>query len=86
MHSTRFGKEVVVTCHARDRMAERMVDDALLLELVESGDIMPIDAGHRFIYRHFAGRGDNLVCAAAVEDDSLVIKTVMVNWALRRQS
>lgn len=75
-----------MTDHARERMVERKVDDALLFELVESGDIMPMDTGHMFIYRHFAGRRDNLVCAAAVEEGSLVIKTVMINWTLRRQS
>lgn len=75
-----------MTDHARERMVERNVDEALLLELVESGHIVPMDAGHLFIYRHFADRRDNLVCAAAVEDGSLVIKTVMVNWTLRRQS
>jgi hypothetical protein len=86
MRSARFGRDVVVTAHARERMAERKVDDALLRELVEFGDILPMEAGHMFIYRHFAGRRDNLICAAAVEVDSLVIKTVMVNWTLRRQS
>lgn len=86
MRNPRFGKEVVVTGHARERMAERKVENTLLLELVESGDIISMDAGHMFIYRHLVGRRDNLVCAAAVEDDSLVIKTVMVNWVLRRQS
>lgn len=86
MDSARFQKPIVVTEHARQRMAERAVDDALLLDLIESGEVMRLDAGHMFIYLNFADRRDNLVCAAAVDNDHLVIKTVMVNWVLRRQS
>jgi len=53
MYSKRFGKAIIVTNHARARMAERNVDELAL------------------------------VCAAAVEESQLVIKTVMVNWVFR---
>ena len=35
MFSTRFDRPVIVTRHARDRMAERNVDDELLLQLMK---------------------------------------------------
>jgi len=39
---------------------------------------------HRVFLTHdFPDRHDNLVCAAAVEEDRLVIKTIMVGWLLR---
>lgn len=83
MYSERFGKDVVITEHARQRMAERGIGEALVLDLVETGQIEDIDAPHLFIHKSFPGRHDNLVCAAAVEEELLVIKTVMVNWTLR---
>lgn len=83
MYSRRFAKQVVVTDHARLRMKERAIDDAMLAELVETGDLKRMEGEHLFIFKHFPGRHDNLVCAAAVEEDHLVIKTIMVGWSLR---
>jgi len=28
-------------------------------------------------------RSDNLVCAAVINDESIIIKTIMINWQLR---
>ena len=39
MHSARFGKDVIVTDHAKERMAERNIDEAELSDLIETGDI-----------------------------------------------
>jgi hypothetical protein len=86
MHSARFGKAVVITDHARARMAERGIDETMLSDLIETGDLKRIDDQHLFVHKHFAARHDNLVCAAAVEEEFLVIKTVMVNWTLREQT
>lgn len=83
MYSRRFGKVVVVTNHARARMVERNVDDLTLLDVIESGRAKRVDEQRLFLYKHIAGRRDNLVCAAAVEEMQLVVKTVMVNWRLR---
>ena len=85
MYSRRFGKAVIVTKHARARMAERNVDDSALLEVVETGDLMRPDENHLFLFKRFQGRRDNLICVAAVEESQLVIKTVMVNWVFRGQ-
>ncbi len=77
MHSERFGRPIVITLHARRRMQERSIDDELLVELVETGDLRYKDEAHLWIARAFADRHDNLVCAAVVIDDALVVKTVM---------
>jgi len=67
-------------------MRERSIDEATLLDVIEAGDVRRSDAGHLFIFKPMADRHDNLVCAAAVEEDHLVVKTVMTNWRLRDQS
>lgn len=85
MHSRRFGKDVILTNHARERMAERGIDEATLLDVVETGEISRIDKQHLFVFKQIEDRRDNLVCAAAVEETQLVIKTVLVNWILRAQ-
>lgn len=83
MYSRRFGKVVVVTNHARARMVERNVDDMTLLDVIETGRAQRVDEQRLFLYKRIGGRRDNLVCAAAVEEMRLVVKTVMVNWRLR---
>lgn len=37
MFSQRFQLPVVVTAHARERMAARSMDDALLLDIIDTG-------------------------------------------------
>jgi hypothetical protein len=44
MYSQRFGRPVAVTQHASHRMAERGIDNALLLDLIETGDVRHKDA------------------------------------------
>jgi len=38
---------------------------------------------HGWIYYDFSNRTDNLVCVAIVDKESIIIKTVMINWQLR---
>ena len=38
-YSTRFGRPVIITRHAAERMAGRAVSDALLLRMIDEGDI-----------------------------------------------
>jgi Domain of unknown function (DUF4258) len=86
MWSVRFGKYIAITDHARIRMVERGLDDAVLLDLVETGSLKHVGGQHLFIFKPLPGRHDNLVCAAAVNESALVIKTVMINWTLRGES
>jgi uncharacterized protein YuzE len=59
-------------------MMERRIDEAMLSALIETGEIKRTEGEHLFIFKYFPSRRDNLVCAAAVEEESLVIKTVLV--------
>ncbi|MSQ49916.1 MAG: DUF4258 domain-containing protein [Betaproteobacteria bacterium] len=66
MCRVRFARQVIIADHARKRMSERGIDDAMLLVLVETGDLKRMEGEHLFIFKHFSVRHDNLVCAAAV--------------------
>ena len=39
MFSTRFAREVIVTRHARQRMLERAITDALLMQVIDEGSL-----------------------------------------------
>ena len=85
LYSKRFGKPVWVTHHARESMGRRGVDMATLATLLEQGAIKRTDESHLWIYMDIPGRTDNLICAAAVEQAAVVIKTVMINWELEEE-
>ena len=80
MFSQRFQLPVVVTTHARERMAVRNIGDALLLDIIDTGVDKDAGGGHHWVYKHFADRDDNLLCVAAVVDNMFVVKTVMHHW------
>jgi hypothetical protein len=80
-YSSRFGKNVWLTHHARRNMGKRAVSMATLEQLIESGRIKESGNGHMWIFLEVPGRQDNLICAAVVEDAAVVVKTVMTHWA-----
>ena len=80
MYSVRFRLEVFITRHARQRMVERDIDDALLLDLIETGTVRHKDETRLWLYKQYNNRDDNLLCVAAAVGDLLVIKTVMHHW------
>lgn len=80
MHSSRFGLPVVLTEHARLRMAERTMDADLILEIIDTGILKEAGGAHYWLYKHLSGRPDNLLCVAAVIDNVLVVKTIMHHW------
>lgn len=82
MFSQRFRLPVVITAHARERMVIRNMDEALLLDIIDTGVDKDAGAGHHWVYKHFAERQDNLLCVAAVIEDVLVVKTVMHHWEI----
>ena len=86
MFSERFGKSVVITAHARERMAARGISEALLHDLIETGEVRRKDETRIWIARQYPDRGDNLLCAAAVLETALVIKTVMHHSSWTRGS
>lgn len=80
MYSKRFRLEVFVTRHARQRMAERAVDETRLLDLIETGSVRHKDENHLWLYKQYNERTDNLLCVAAVIGTVLAVKTVMHYW------
>ena len=84
--SSRFGKSVWLTRHARRSMEKRQIDLNTLQLIVESGEIKYKTASDVWIYSNVAGRTDNLICAAAVVAEAVVIKTVMINWEIEDES
>lgn len=80
--SNRFNKSIILTHHAIEQMEVRHVDEATLYDLIESGKILRKDDEHLWIYKVFQGREDNMLCAAVIERNKLIIKTVMINWEL----
>lgn len=77
MFSERFKRAVVFTRHAHERMAARNLDEQLIADLIETGEVRYKDPEHAWIAKRFEDRTDNLVCAAVLMDDPLVIETVM---------
>lgn len=84
--SQRFGKNVWITHHARTSMEKRQIDDATLERVIEEGEIKHRNAIDLWVFKHIDGRSDNLICAAVVEQEAVVIKTVMINWELEDET
>ncbi len=77
MFSIRFQRRVIVSAHARMRMIERVISDAMLLEVIDSGETRYKDSSHLWAFKEFPERHDNLLCAVLVLEDCVVVKTVM---------
>jgi hypothetical protein len=58
-------------------MAERNLTEAMLLEVIGTGDTRYADVTHLSAYKAFPARNDNLVCAVLVLENAVVVKTVM---------
>ena len=80
MLSTRFAREVIVTRHARQRMLERAITDALLMRVIDEGSLRYRDDTHLWAWLHVSGRNDNLLCAVLVLAHVLIVKTVLHRW------
>ena len=55
MFSERFGKPIVmivITDHARERMAARAISEALLLDMIETGEVRYKDETRIWIAKH----------------------------------
>ena len=82
MFSTRFNRPVVVSSHAKIRMTERDISEAMLLEVIDSGEVRYKDATHLWAFKEFPERHDNLLCAVLVLEDRVVVKTVMHHFTV----
>lgn len=81
--SQRFGKQVQLTHHALRRMEERGLSWKTVKNLIETGTVRQKDAEHWWIYQAVDGRSDNLVCAAVLSRQALIVKTLMTHWEER---
>lgn len=81
MFSERFQKPIIVTTHARNRMIDRGITDASLLDMIETGDVRYRDETRLWIAKRFTDRDDNWLCAAVVLESALVVKTVMHHFS-----
>jgi hypothetical protein len=72
MNSIRFQRRIVVTRPARERMKERSISDAMLIEVIDCGETRYRDATHLWAFKSFPERDDNLLCAVLVPEDAVV--------------
>lgn len=82
MFSTRFQRFVVISGHAKIRMIERDINELMLLEVIDAGEMRYKDATHLWAFKEFPARHDNLLCAVLVLEDCVVVKTVMHHFTL----
>lgn len=82
MFSSRFQRPIVISSHARIRMVERDISEAMLLEVIDSGDTRYKDATHLWAFKEFPERHDNLLCAVLVLEDQVVVKTVLHHFSV----
>lgn len=78
--SSRFDKPVYLTHHASKRMTQRGLSPGLVEALIETGQIKPKDPEHWWIFAAVDGRDDNLICAAVISREALIVKTLMTHW------
>lgn len=63
-------------------MRERFIDDAMLLDLIETGETRYKDAIRLWIFKDYTDRDDNLICAAVVLETTLIVKTIMHHFEI----
>lgn len=82
MFSTRFQRSIIASSHAKIRMAERGISEAMLLEVIDTGETRYKDITHLWVFKEFPERHDNLLCAVLVLEDCVVVKTVMHHFTV----
>ncbi len=63
-------------------MTERDISDAMLLEVIDSGETRYRDSSHLWAFKDFPERQDNLICAVVILEDAVVVKTVMHHFSI----
>jgi len=74
---------VWLTNHAIEAVAKRNIKLEEVKHLIESGDYKKSKEKQGWIYFDFPERDDNLICAAIINENAIIIKTIMVNWTLK---
>lgn len=63
-------------------MAKRSISEEMLIDLIETGRMLYKSDADAWIFKQYPERSDNLICAAVVLAQAVIVKTVMVNWKL----
>lgn len=63
------------------RSAARAISEALLLDMIETGEVRNKDETRIWIAKGYGDRADNLLCVAAVLETTLVIKTMIHHFS-----
>ena len=82
MFSNRFNRPIIISTHAKIRMVEREISEAMLLEVIDSGDTRYKDTTHLWAFKEFPERHDNLLCAVLILEDCVIVKTVMHHFSI----
>ncbi len=64
-------------------MRERDIGEALLLDLLETGILKRKDEAHGWVYKAYPDRKDNLLCAAVLLGNAVIVKTVMHHFEVQ---
>jgi len=72
-----------MTHHAMRRMTQRGLDQETIEALIETGSVKQKDIEHWWIFKELLGRDDNLICAAVISRQAIIIKTIMTHWEER---
>ena len=72
-YSNRFEKNVWLTNHAIETMVKRNIILPEIKTLLESGEYRENKDSHGWIYFEFPERDDNLVCAAVIDADAIIV-------------
>jgi Domain of unknown function (DUF4258) len=83
MWSDRFQKNIWLTHHAKYAMEKRDIPEAVVYDLIETGEIKRKDNLNVWIFKHYPEHSDNLLCVAAVISQAVIVKTVMTDWKER---
>ncbi|MFZ2726539.1 MAG: hypothetical protein WAX77_09835 [Methylococcaceae bacterium] len=82
MYSQRFQRNIRLTHHVNERMLKRSITEEMLYDLIETGTIQHKTETDVWIYKHYHNRDDNMLCAAIILTQAIIVKTVMINWQL----
>ena len=74
----RFQKNIWLTHHAKYAMEKRDIPEAVVCDLIETGEIKRKDNLNVWIFKHYPEHSDNPLCVAAV-----ISQAVMTDWKER---
>ena len=74
--------EVIFTEHALLQMELRNLNQADVLDVIETGEVKAKESKNKFwVYKELSERTDNLISIAiSIEDPRLIVITAMINW------